>query len=610
MPAPLTVHIIYNKSNTYGLADDVRVIERLLISLSKSIGQTIQKPKLLDMREPLIHCDIQIHLEIPIYAAIPWAHTNIILVNPEQWVYAYDSYVHAFDALLFRDPVSLERFQTELVQKGISASHLHYLPWCAAWQVKDIQSSYLYEGRGAGFVCFLGASTSKLEYIKEVLPSWKSTDPSLTVYTSRQDFADVLNPLCSDAVQVVCQDLSVLTRHKIMTNYRGHLILSSGEAFGYAAANAEVAGSFAIMNALPAFTSMYRDWTGIAWISNDHQESGKTRYSLARPSATLRQDLESAFTQFKNADMSAIRSSRQQAASKRFDALCTDALPLFRSLQEQVSRLRPSKGVIHCPPLLHVEDCPPISIITPTYNRKRLIEIAFHNLLATDYPQDKIEWIVIEDNEQTPHLVGDLIMNFQLQVPKMKIKYMPIHGKMSIGEKRNCAIREATNDLILFMDDDDHYPPTSFRRRIAWLNKGVKRGKTEQNIVCCTTLALYDLKTGISAVNVPPFDIPFSQRISEATLTFRKSAWEERPFPNVSLAEGENWIEGREDQVLEIPPQQIIVAFSHGQNQSSRRIPPTDQAPSCFWGFPKEYLVFIHDLAGVQIEEDTRAKKR
>ena len=83
-----------------------------------------------------------------------------------------------------------------------------------------------------------------------------------------------MNGMFSD-VQVVCQDLSVSTRHKIMTNYRGHLILSSGEAFGYAAANAEVAGSFAIMNALPAFTSMYRDWTGVAWIANELQESGK-----------------------------------------------------------------------------------------------------------------------------------------------------------------------------------------------------------------------------------------------------------------------------------------------------------------------------------------------
>ena len=34
----------------------------------------------------------------------------------------------------------------------------------------------------------------------------------------------------------------------------------------------------------------------------------------------------------------------------------------------------------------------------------KLIDIAFHNLLATDYPKDKIEWVVIEDNEKTPHI--------------------------------------------------------------------------------------------------------------------------------------------------------------------------------------------------------------
>jgi glycosyltransferase involved in cell wall biosynthesis len=181
---------------------------------------------------------------------------------------------------------------------------------------------------------------------------------------------------------------------------------------------------------------------------------------------------------------------------------------------------------------------------------------------------------------------------------------------MSIGEKRNHAIENASNDIILFMDDDDHYPETSFRRRVAWLTKGTKRGVAGgANIACCTTIALYDLKFGTSAVNVPPFDIPLGQRISEATLTFRKSAWLERKFPNVSISEGENWISGREDQVIEMPPQQIIVAFSHGGNQSSRRIPPTEQKPACFWGFPKEYLIFVHGLVGVQVEEDKKGSK-
>jgi hypothetical protein len=74
------------------------------------------------------------------------------------------------------------------------------------------------------------------------------------------------------------------------------------------------------------------------------------------------------------------------------------------------------------------------------------------------------------------------------------------------------------------------------------------------------------------------------------------------------MAEGEDWISGRENQVIEIPPQQIIVAFSHGNNQSSRRIPPSDQKPACFWGFPKEYLVFIHGLVDVEIEDDKKSK--
>jgi hypothetical protein len=54
-------------------------------------------------------------------------------------------------------------------------------------------------------------------------------------------------------------------------------------------------------------------------------------------------------------------------------------------------------------------------------------------------------------------------------------------------------------------------------------------------------------------------------------------------------------------------PQQIIVAFSHGTNTSSRRIPSgAEVKPGCFWGFPKEFLIFIHGLAGVNIVEETK----
>jgi len=605
MAPPLSVTILYNKVNAFGLQEDVLVIERLLKVVQQSIGQTILKPRIADIREPLIHSDIMIHLEIPVFSAIPWAHTNIILVNPEQWSYAYDAYVHAFDLVLFRDPNTTDRFRTDLEIKGIAAGHLHTLPWCSS---EDVYSHSTADPK-AEFVCFIAGSANKYEYLKELIPHWTPLDPALTIYTTRQDVAEGLREKSlARPINIICKDINRDARQRIMGNYKGHLVVSAGEGFGYAAADAERMGVFTVMNQLPIFTSTYPS-TGVSWLSNTYQDSDKVRYSTASPSSSIRADLDQAFQSFRTFD-STMSKARKTRASSRFKELCDAFSSLLPALQAQVIARRPAKGVFHCPPLLSVEDCPPITVITPTYNRKKLIDIAFHNLLATDYPQEKIEWIVIEDNEKTPHMAGEKVMNFQLQAPKMQIKYMPIEGRMSIGQKRNLAIEQATNEIILFMDDDDHYPSTSFRRRVAWLTKGTMRGASQQAIAGCTTIALYDLNKGISAVNVPPLDIACSQRISEATLTFYKSAWEERRFPDTSVSEGEGWLEGRIDRFIEIPPQQIIVAFSHGANQTSRRIPPTDQPPSCFWGFPKEYLIFIHGLVGVQLEEDKKSAKK
>jgi Glycosyl transferase family 2 len=609
--SPLSVNIIYNKANTYGLTDDVRVIERILRHLQDTVGP-INKARTADLREPLIHSDINIHLEIPVYSAAAWAHTNIILVNPEQWSYAYDAYAHAFDALVFRDSITAAAFRQDFAKKGIPTDNIYVVPWTAAWQVKDIKKGP--KGVKEGFICFIAASTSKYEYIKKLLPSWKTTDPALTIYTTRADFAEDLKKVNAPAtnIKVNCEDLDEEARNKLMTLYRGHIVCSAGEAFGYAAANAEVAGAFSIMNSLPVFEEMYgRSNPAIGWISNTYEVSDKVRYSTASPGIQLREELDAAFAMFNTANFNELYTARQYMANKRFMTTCNEFLPVLTHLYSAIRERRPKKGNYICPPVIS-SDYPPITVITPTYNRVKLFEIAFHNLLLTDYPKNKIEWIVIEDNDMAapnetakPNnaMVGESVMSFQVQVPEIKIKYIPIQGRMTIGEKRNIGVENAANDIILFMDDDDHYPETSFRRRVSWLNKGTKRGSVGQaNIACCTTLALYDLKRGISAVNVPPYDIPFAQRISEATLTFRKSAWVERKFSNVSFAEGEDWITGREDQVIEIPPQQIIVAFSHGSNQSARRIPPTDQKPACFWHFPQEYLVFIHGLVGVQVE--------
>jgi hypothetical protein len=594
----LRTTILYQKGNAHGLSDDVVVIQRLLAALS-SRG-TLSTPILADLREPLSLSDIQIHLEIPVYGAIPWGHVNILLVNPEQWSYAYDAYVHAFDAIFFRDALTAELFRQDFMAKGIPSDHLYTLPWCDSWET-DVRP--MTGPQTPGFVCFLAGSTTKYEYVKQLLPHWKAEDPPLRVYTTRQDVAEGLKglPGLASSVTVCHKDLTSAECKTLSREAEGHLIVSQAEGYGYAAAHAETMGAFAIMNRLPVWQADYESFGGVAWLSNETTPSTSARCDLARPGPRVREELEEAFDQFRMGH--ATSPLRKRRAEGRFHTL----VEMSRSLFERLFDLARDRRVVktHRPPLLYPKDCPAISIVTPTYHRQKLMDIAFHNMLATDYPRDKIEWVIVEDGTDPALSAREKIISFQLQVPELSIKYIPIEGKMTIGEKRNLGVEHSKNEIIVFMDDDDHYPSTSFRRRVAWLLCNDKK-----KIASCTTLALYDLIHGVSAVNVPPFQLPLSQRISEATLTFQKSAWRERPFPAVSLSEGEGWIEGREQEVLEFPPQQIIVAFTHRGNSSGRRIPPAGP-PSCFWGFPQEFLVFIHELAGVEVEavEETKDLK-
>ena len=255
------------------------------------------------------------------------------------------------------------------------------------------------------------------------------------------------------------------------------------------------------------------------------------------------------------------------------------------------------------PPYLSNAELPSISIVTLTYNRRKFLDLCFLNLLSTDYPKEKIEWVVVDDSDDAENQGADKIMKFGRQCAPISLTYLPLAKKTSIGAKRNLGCLRAQHGIILMMDDDDHYPPSSFRRRVAWLmHEWVGRA---HSATVATTIATYSLTTGVSAVNTPPLSLPLRQRISEATLTFSKSFWEERGFPEVSLAEGEGFLAGREGDVLEMPANQIIVAMSHGSSASQRRVP--EGKPGCFWGFDPEFLTFLHGLAGVAVESEAEA---
>jgi glycosyltransferase involved in cell wall biosynthesis len=93
---------------------------------------------------------------------------------------------------------------------------------------------------------------------------------------------------------------------------------------------------------------------------------------------------------------------------------------------------------------------PFISVCTPTYNRRPFIPYLIKCFLSQDYPQNRMEWIILDDGTDKIH---DLVKDIS------NVKYYSYDKKIALGEKRNLMHSKCRGSIIVYMDDDDYYPP-------------------------------------------------------------------------------------------------------------------------------------------------------
>ena len=93
-----------------------------------------------------------------------------------------------------------------------------------------------------------------------------------------------------------------------------------------------------------------------------------------------------------------------------------------------------------------------VSVVTPTYNRRRFIPTMIQIYKNQTFPKEKMEWIVLDDGRDS---VADLFANTGIP----NLRYIRLEEKMRIGAKRNYLNKEARAPIIISMDDDDYYPP-------------------------------------------------------------------------------------------------------------------------------------------------------
>ena len=118
---------------------------------------------------------------------------------------------------------------------------------------------------------------------------------------------------------------------------------------------------------------------------------------------------------------------------------------------------------------------PFVSVCTPTFNRRPFISAMIKCFERQTYPKDRMEWIIIDDGT-------DKIEDLVTHIPQ--VRYFKYDEKMVLGKKRNLMHSKAKGDFLVYMDDDDYYPPERISHSVETLI-------ANPNALCAGSSAIY-----------------------------------------------------------------------------------------------------------------------
>jgi glycosyltransferase involved in cell wall biosynthesis len=351
------------------------------------------------------------------------------------------------------------------------------------------------------------------------------------------------------------------------------ICMSAAEGFGHAVNEAMSAGCVLMLSPLEAFRELTQHaiWVSNAKVTPHPQCLGSLEdIDVASLVESIHMYMASHFiwrtsvSKFSRTEYE----DRHQAFVKRMESVLAE----FKDLPEYSIEAQLPKEA----------DLPAVSIITVTKDRRSFIPLAKYCYLAQTYPEDKLEWVIVDDGtDQIKDLITDL----------PNVTYVLCDEPMTIGAKRNLGIERAKHDILVMMDDDDVYPNNSVLTRVAYLLKEPAAGCT-----VCTVLPSFDIHDSKSFMNIPPITLPMADRVSEATLCCTRAFWEARKFPDQQIAEGGAFLRGREGMCREISPQDVIVSLTHRKTTSSRKAPP-GESNGCHYGFADELYTLVREIA-------------
>jgi len=205
---------------------------------------------------------------------------------------------------------------------------------------------------------------------------------------------------------------------------------------------------------------------------------------------------------------------------------------------------------------------PMVSVCTPTFNRRPFVEAMMKCFNHQTYPRDRMEWIIIDDGTDP---IEDLVSSHPC------VRYFKLEEKISLGKKRNMMHKKAKGDIIVYMDDDDYYPPERVSHAVDTLLDHKNR-KTGVKLAGSSEMYIYFKAPHAMMVQFGPYG---PNHATAATFAFWKELLSESKLKydeNAHVAEERAFLNGYTIPMAQLDPMKVILVFSHDHNTFDKRI--------------------------------------
>ena len=221
---------------------------------------------------------------------------------------------------------------------------------------------------------------------------------------------------------------------------------------------------------------------------------------------------------------------------------------------------------------------PIVSVCTPTFNRRPFIPIMFECFKNQNYPKTAIEWIIVDDGTDT---IEDLIKESNIE----NIKYFKLSKKMPLGEKRNFMHTRCSGSIIVYMDDDDYYPPER-------ISHAVERLNNNKEALCAGSSEIYIYFKHISKmIQCGPY---MPNHATAGTFAFRVELLKQTQYENhAALAEEKAFLKNYTIPFVQLDPMKTILVFSHNHNSFDKKKLLENMHPEFCKESPKKVEDFI-----------------